>query len=1791
MLYLVAAGTAVGQEPDLHSDLTPAERTWLTDHPVIRFTGDPSWLPIEAFDKDGRHTGIVADSLRLVEGKIGLSFTILPTATWSESLQLAKDRRVDVISAMENTNRRTYLRFTRPVMELPVVVTVRRDSTDLRTVDDLIGRRIVTPKDHACVGQLKRKHRGIAFTYLSTGRDCVLAVSSGEADAMVATLAITNHEIGELGLSGLRVMSPTGVSMQLGLGVRSDWPELVSILNKALGSITVAEKAAIRQRWIPNLETNVLGVAAPQSTAPDRAAQREAEYESWGAGGVGEEGNGVAGMLVLTCGLLAVLVGGICGLAKVTGRQLPSWLHRPGSRTALPTAMAGFLTIVVGGSMVGLRKLKRHTRLSTGESLQVVVRTTEATLEVWADAEKELVQSLAGSTGFAGLVEEQLRTGATPVELLASPSIYELRKRLSREERWRAARGFTLIARNLVNIAADSDEDVGLRSQIAEQRPRMLARAFAGDTVLVLPVHSGPASAVGKRLSLHVATPVWSESGDVIAVLAMRSDPDQGFSRLCQTGRMGRSGETYTFDSTGQMISASWSGPRLPKLGLVEERQTDILSIRICDPGKELKEGTAARQPAHRYPLTRMAASAIQGDSGVDIGGYRDYRGVRVLGAWVWNAELGVGLATEIDEREALAAYRLDRGIVLGILSVTVFLAIVLTGAVTWSGEREKRVLSRARDEWEDLAEKRSVELGKSQERNRLILESAGDGIFGTSIDGRITFVNPAAIRLLGFASEELLGQDVYGLIHHSRRDGTPYPPADCPMWQTCTQAERQEVDGEVLWRKDGSCFDAHYTSTPMWSDGELAGAVVTFSDITLRRQADEQLRNLSSAVEQSPSTVVITDTEGRIGYVNPRFTEVTGYSAEEALGENPRILKAEGAHPPAFYQELWETIRAGKRWRGEFCNRGKDGVIFWESAAISPIRDATGEITHFVSVKEDITQRKEMEHELQEAKEEAETATQAKSDFLANMSHEIRTPMNAIIGMTRLALRTELTPKQEDYLHKVQTSAEALLGLINDILDFSKIEACRLDMETIDFSLEKVLDNVVNLIAVKAQDKGLELLINRDPSVPSDLSGDPLRLGQILTNLSNNAVKFTDEGEIVISVEVEERHEERVRLRFSVRDSGIGMTEEQAGKLFQAFSQADTSTSRKYGGTGLGLSISKRLTEMMDGKIWVESEPGVGSTFIFTVVLGVAEGKDREDLVPHADLRGMRVLVVDDNAVAREILQGMLEAMSFEVALAPSGAEGLKELESAAGDKPLDLVLMDWKMPGMDGFQTAERIRDGGDRYGSPRVVMVTAYGREEVLHQADGSDLDGFLIKPVSQSMLFDTVTQAFGKEVARWSRPREKGVGDIEGLEQIKGASILLVEDNEINQQVAKEILEQEGFAVTIMDNGQKAVDAVKQSLSADLGGGQEADATGGGLGYDVVLMDVQMPVMDGYTATKEIRKWEEQRSMVRAEVPEEGGGGESAAVSDECPGTGNREPKTDRPAAATRPPIPIIAMTAHAMAGDEEKSHAAGMDGHVTKPVDPDQLFSALVKWIRPRPGLGVPAVPRPLEDAGGPPPAPPSHNQGPDTSHAPCDTFPAAIPGIDIADGLRRVGGNEKLYRKILLRLRADYSDARTQIETLLADGRNGDAQRLAHSIKGVCGNVGAGELQAAAGDVEAALEDGRMDEMDVLLKALGDEVGTVVQGLAVLEPQAPVAAAGTEALAASRPEMLDALGKLVPHVRARKPKPAKATMDEIEALTWPEEVAGDVVALGKLVRKYKFKDALAAVEGLIERLA
>ncbi|MDR0672564.1 MAG: response regulator [Zoogloeaceae bacterium] len=909
----------------------------------------------------------------------------------------------------------------------------------------------------------------------------------------------------------------------------------------------------------------------------------------------------------------------------------------------------------------------------------------------------------------------------------------------------------------------------------------------------------------------------------------------------------------------------------------------------------------------------------------------------------------------------------------------------------------------------EDKVFERTRELAESKadvEHSRHMLIDMADSLpcavfrYEQMPDGHVKFifVSGKAKAILGVSSEEIMSnpgarwryvhpddvEDVRQRLQGMRvalRSGVTLgrlcPPSGETRWIETSIEPSVYGDGRLYWNG-------------YWLD-------VTASHLA-RVQLDEQLLFRESLIDTLPNPLFFKDPEGRFLGCNQAFEQAFGIERERMAGKTVlEIACFDEAKRRAFNDEDRRLIAESGAVEREIeldSATGEPRQLLYSARAFSL---ANGRPGGLIGVFVDISTHKR-------AQQMAEEAARAKADFLANMSHEIRTPMNAIIGMSHLALRTELTHRQRDYVNKIQQSGQHLLGIINDILDFSKIEAGKMNVEHVEFDLEQMLDGISALVSEKASAKGLELVFKVHPDVPVHLLGDPLRLRQVLINYANNAIKFTEHGEIGIDVEARESTEDSVRLFFAVSDTGIGLSPEQQAHLFQSFNQADTSTTRKYGGTGLGLAISKQLAELMHGEVGVKSELGKGSTFWFSALLGISRKKRRPLALSH-ELAGRRVLVVDDNDSARSVIRDMLTTMNLRVTEAESGQKALEtSMEALRNGTPFHVALLDWQMPGMDGIETARRLR-GTLRDFCPTIAMITAYGREEVLNLAARAGIHHVFVKPVNASMLFDEMTRILvtpetgnvaEAQDAETTRGADNALGA--GLEAIAGARILLVEDNDLNQQVACEILQDAQFQVDVAGDGAAALEWVRQASQP----------------YDMILMDVQMPIMDGMEATRQLR------AMGHA--------------------------------------LPIVAMTANAMPGDRERCLEAGMNDHLPKPIEPEQLRLMLLRWIRPDTARAA----RAAEEK--------SHAAKEETP--PQATLPH-LPGLNLEDGLRRVLGKRQLYRDLLEKFLMNQAETLPALRAALVADDRSQIVLLSHTLRGVAGNIGATEIAASAARLES----------------------------------------------------------------------------------------------------------------------
>ncbi|MBF0172267.1 MAG: PAS domain S-box protein [Magnetococcales bacterium] len=975
-----------------------------------------------------------------------------------------------------------------------------------------------------------------------------------------------------------------------------------------------------------------------------------------------------------------------------------------------------------------------------------------------------------------------------------------------------------------------------------------------------------------------------------------------------------------------------------------------------------------------------------------------------------------------------------------------------------------------------------------------------------TDIRGRILYANDKFCQISGYPREMLLGADhrIVNSGYHSRE-------FFAHMWETIASGKVWE--GAIRNRaRNGDIYWVEATIVPFLDEqGRPVQYVAIRTDITDQKVMEEQLRSsrkfLESLTESMGEGVYALDSLGVCTFINREAEKLLGWSREEILGshfyDTVHFHRVDGQPLPAHECPMWSHTCVGESFRSEaeyFTH--KSGRVFPIDIVAVPLQQ-DGRIVGSVGVFQDISVRKTVEEQLKSAMRSAEAASRAKSDFLANMSHEIRTPMNAIIGMSHLALGTELNPRQRDYVVKIHTASKALLRILNDILDFSKIEAGRLELEDVVFSIDEVMETVTMLVAPRAHEKGLELLCSRGSGVPGQVRGDPLRLQQVLLNLMGNAIKFTVAGEVELRVEVVARRERQVELRFRVRDTGIGVRPEQVEHLFESFTQADSSTTRQFGGTGLGLAISRRLVELMGGGITAMGSPGGGSEFLFTVLLGVME-EERDDFQTSPELRGLRVGVLVDNLRGREILLELLHSLTFRVCALRREMDGEVEwLEFP------DFVVVDAHHAGGDALVWLRGMRERPGQGDLPAVVLCPQPEMGQLQEWYGGLPHTRLLAKPVTASQFFDAVAELFGADATRRMRQKVKEATGAVGFRELSGRRVLLTEDNVVNQQVAVDLLELAGIVVEVAGHGADALEMLRSHH------------------YDAVLMDVQMPVMDGYEATRRIRT----------------------------------ELGLD---------VPVIAMTANAMVGDREKSLLAGMNDHVAKPIDPQHLYRTLYRWLVPDAG-SVSAMSTGKESV----------------SPAEDLPMPPGIPGIDLEAALRHCAGSRSLLWRLLRRFAVDQTGVIERLRALWERKASGEAVRLAHTLKGLAGSLGAGSLSDAAWNLEQGLVTSP-ERVVALIAEVEARLQPILTALSTLPASESKAKDAVSLSAAHLEELLAALRE---PLRARQPKLCQGVLDQLDRATLPSRIRDLVNGLISLVRKYRFREAEQALNELIASLS
>ena len=1380
------------------------------------------------------------------------------------------------------------------------------------------------------------------------------------------------------------------------------------------------------------------------------------------------------------------------------------------------------ISIIFSVIYLTLQNNEKNAQSNIQKNLEFVVKATKARLNNWISDQESLLKQISVDNELIELTKKLNQQSTLQDKLVTSLPLQDIRQYFRQSNV--QGQGFFIINKDQINIGSSRNENLGKINLIAEQTPDVLPAVFAGETRFVSPIKSDVKLMFSKtsnpidQYSMFIVTPIRASNNEVIAALALRIQASGQISDIMQQGRIGASGESYLVSDVGKMLSKSRFAADLSSLHYFQEHYENNQLITLKDPQVNLLEMPNSTLNTQQLPFTFMAShlmNSAHSDNhslitkkqiSANVAGYNDYRGISVFGAWLWDAKYGVGIATEIDASEAMLGANSLRNKLMLISFVTLLLTLTANIFTVTVGQRSTKYMRRSKAELRKIVEQRTSELQQREramfelyehapvayatlncegqfikhncafaqmfkrprevfvslnwqnfvdpehyvhkifqtkhhlleceipvkisdsqtidtmlsalpvyndeevltevrltlidvtQRNAAkaqfaaLLESAPDAILMIDKHREHSIVNSQVLTMFGYEKSELIGQKIELLLPEENSLHAFERLLDEPN----PEKQRLELMGK---RKNGNEFSAEVTvnSIDIHNDRFIVAIV---RDITERKLNDlmmaEQMLFQQALADTIPYPIFVKGPDTRFINVNKSYEQTFNVRREDIIGKTVLDLEyLPMADREAYQAEDTQVMASMGMVRKEITLVYADGLEHSTMYWVKSFAKADGKVGGLLGTFVDISEQKMAEQTLAHAKSLAEDAVKAKSNFLANMSHEIRTPMNAIIGMSALALKTNLLPQQQNYITKVNRAAESLLGIVNDILDFSKIEANKLEIENIPFCLDDILDNLSNMLVDKLNEKQTELIFDVEQDVPIDLIGDPLRLSQILTNLGSNAAKFTKAGEIKVHISCVKKHDNDVTLQFSICDTGIGMSTEQQEKLFQSFSQADASTTRRYGGTGLGLAICKHLIELLGGEIWLESQENQGSKFHFTISYQRQSSEQIKSNRPYlSSIQGLKLALITDNESYKTILQRILKSFGFVVDTYRSTTDVLPKLSDQA--MAYDALVFDLvKCSDSDNCNDICSIRAAC----IDLPILHILPSPKEVSTRVLNDDKKYYVTsKPITSSNLLDSLLLALGQENLHNISYKSAPLEEQSAIKTLQGAKILLVEDNEINQELATELLSHHGIEVIVANNGQEAIDFLNNES------------------VDGVLMDCQMPIKDGYTATREIRQ--------------------NAQFAD----------------------LPVIAMTANVMAGDREKALRAGMNEHIGKPINTQELFTKMALWITPR--------------------NPKRSLTLPSTSSSQDISLPN-LDGIDISAGLAITQNNNTLYLRLLHKFKENYRDAITPMVDALEQGDFHALEHLAHTLKGVAGNICANALYAYCQTVESnAVEQG-----------------------------------------------------------------------------------------------------------------
>ena len=1558
---------------------------WAHANPVVHIGVDGTFPPFDYVDEQG----VTAGAGKLIRQQLSAILPVDLQETSVSDFRLEYDGmlrgNIDAISVCGNVEqRRGEVLFTKPFLQMTPIVVVNKNS-DIKSEMDITSKLKVASisgyADADFAKQLSANSKG-----LSSNLQGYQSIENGQYDVFITYLYLYKYMLKKHDFKNIKPIAISQFeSLPIGFCVNKNKPQLVGLLNWGIDQLGDDFILAMQSKWA--------------ESSLDEGQDDRAHIDK---------------SISLTSVFIYAVIFVLLALffARKFASTIAIKLDTLAFRTTYFTVLFLIISLSAGGIYLFLNDFKDQLLIDQKETFNVTRDVTKKTLAGWYRERELLAHNIAKSKSFKRLVNQLVIASEKGDTIKLAQAKEALREYFSkRPYTTQGGRAYTISdvqGRYLLNLVQSAE---GKQSPIISQRPELFSKVLKGRTEFIPPVWAnvnidGNRNKGDKDAEVFIATPVWDEQQEIIAVLGFRFDPDREFSQLFIDGRLGNSFESYAVDSRGYMISSSRFTSELQQKGIVPAGDSSVLNVRLQNP--------------ETNPIVQAAKFKLNGQN---LNGYTNYRGKTVVGQWISLKNSNITVVSEIQLSEMLAEYYDVRNLLLiGLIISSAFILSISIFMITISN-RANDISRRSQQELAEQVTIRTKELAVSEQKSKLINSSVADGILGVDKHGHFIFANESATKITGYSEEQILSSDLISLFAGENKDNLTFEGTE--VYKAIQSKEVIRISNEYVLMSGARELPLEYSISPVEDDESDLACVITLQDITLRVQETERLEKM---LEHLPVCMVIMNQNDEVEQINQTGIELLGFERDEIVGHPVDLfipqeqVESHKALLKKFFQE--EAVIDTRSLDRNFKVKHKSGKLIEIQAVYTPVHFHNG--LYAAVMVRDITLDRQAEFALLEAKRISDDASKAKSDFLANMSHEIRTPMNAIMGMSHLALACELDRKPKNYVTKVYKAAESLLGIINDILDFSKIEAGKLDIEIIEFSLHDTFADLANIIGLKAGEKNLELLFDISPEVPVMLKGDPLRLNQILINLAGNAVKFTEQGQVVISVNVntstEETHSNEIKLEFSVKDSGIGMDDEQQKKLFQSFSQADSSTTRKYGGTGLGLTISKKLVELMHGQIWLESKAGEGSCFSFTTRLQVSDVIDTKLIEQQKSfLADKRILIVDDNLLALDVLSSILKSFHCHVVLANSGEEAIELVKQAT--LAFDFIMLDWNMPDLDGIETYHIIKSQNN-YQDNQFILVTSNANDTDAVDQLKKSISSVSVKPVTSSSIFDEMMRLNGDEAYSNTREMKRDDELIQNQQRLRGAKILLVEDNELNQELALELLKQSNIEVELAENGAIAVEKASNEH------------------FDGVLMDLQMPVMDGFTATKIIRE------------------------SDSS--------------------IPIIAMTANAMVSDKEKVLASGMNDHITKPINVNTMFATIAKWVSPSANVEHDINKADLHVS----PLPENIIELPDFN------------SINIRAGLAVANGNKALYVKLLGRFVSGQKDfvERLKIARLKEDEE--EATRFAHTLKGSAGNIGASLLQEYAEQLEQGCSiDANSDAFDHLLNQVTEELILVLNEL------------------------------------------------------------------------------------------